>query len=140
MSHPTYLPGKIGAIAAACFVMGMPLPASASNAKTYVSVSTGFCLDSNAEGKVYAIACNGGNYQNWVRQGERLINISTGFCLDSNAEGSVYALPCNGGNYQNWKRYGKRLVNVSTGRCLDGNAENQVYTLACNGGNYQNWN
>jgi len=102
MSQPTYQLGKISAIAAACFVMGMPLPASASNAKTYVSVSTGFCLDSNAEGSVYALPCNGGNYQNWKRYGKRLVNVSTGRCLDGNAENQVYTLACNGGNYQNW--------------------------------------
>jgi len=47
--------------------------------------------------------CNGGNYQNWVRAGKRLINHATGKCLDSNANRSVYAIGCNGGNYQNWQ-------------------------------------
>lgn len=140
MSKVINFVGKATAITALCFLASVPVEVSASNGvKTYVSVSTGYCLDSNGEGRVYAIACNGGNYQNWQRSGGPLINVSTGFCLDSNAEGRVYALPCNGGNYQNWQRSGKRLINVSTGRCLDGNAENAVYTLGCNGGNYQNW-
>ncbi|MEH2192756.1 MAG: RICIN domain-containing protein [Nostoc sp.] len=121
-------------------MIGMSMPADAAATKTYMNVSTGFCLDSNGNGEVYALGCNGGNYQNWKREGKRLVNVSTGKCLDSNAEGKVYALGCNGGNYQNWKREGKRLVNVSTGKCLDSNGKGEVYALGCNGGNYQNWN
>ena len=31
-----------------------------------VNSATGLCLDSNADGDVYTIACNRGNYQFWV--------------------------------------------------------------------------
>jgi hypothetical protein len=129
---------KTAILTAGLMMLGISMPANA--ASTYASVSTGFCLDSNAEGKVYAIGCNGGHYQLWESQGKRLVDLATGKCLDSNAEGKVYAIPCNGGNYQNWERQGKRLVNAQTGRCLDGNAASEVYTLGCNGGNYQSWN
>jgi hypothetical protein len=44
-----YLTITIGIIA----TLGLSTTVIASNAKTYVNVSTGFYLDSNAEGKVY---------------------------------------------------------------------------------------
>jgi Ricin-type beta-trefoil lectin domain-like len=70
-------------------------------------VATGRCLDSNTEGEVYTLGCNGGSFQKWIVVHTdygtvTLRNLATGFMLDSGPGGDVYTLPANGGSYQKW--------------------------------------
>jgi hypothetical protein len=115
---------------------------------TWVSVSTGYCLDGNRTGSVYGGGCNSGPYQLWHNynpdnQGDRIMNEQTSRCLDSDFTGHAYTGYCNNGNYQRWtvvfKGSGYEIRNIATGLCLDGNAGGDIYTWYCNGGNYQRW-
>lgn len=114
---------------------------------TWQNIATSRCLDSNTGGSVYAIACNGGDYQLWTNTpfnlGDQIRDKATGLCLDSNNSGRVYTLACNGGAFQQWvvrnTSAGYEIRNVATGLCLDSNANGSVYTHGCNGGNFQRW-
>ena len=148
------LKATLGTAALAGLLLALSVPASAA-AKTQPAqavlknVSTGFCLDSNANQNVYTHDCNGGSYQKWTLSRDASTNttilkdLATGFCLDSNANKQAYTHPCNGGSYQKWTlsrdNRGATLKNLATGFCLDSNANKQVYTHQCNGGSYQRW-
>jgi serine/threonine-protein kinase len=71
-----------------------------------VSASSGRCLDSDTQGEVYGLTCNGGSFQQWLvtedGDGVRLRNLATQLMLDSDTNGDVYTEPNNGGQFQLW--------------------------------------
>jgi serine/threonine-protein kinase len=140
-------------LAAMTTVIGLAGSASASTTTTTLKSSeTGYCLEGDFNGTVYAPACTGLGTQNWIMQPVssalnhglyNLVNAATGQCLDSNPSGNIYTLPCNGGNYQVWATSPigtgpSQFQDFQTALCLDGSNGN-AYTLACNGGGYQYW-
>ncbi|MGH3871885.1 MAG: RICIN domain-containing protein [Pseudonocardiaceae bacterium] len=121
-----------------------PTPSSAPSGPAEVTMidhKTGRCLDSNDEGVVHTVDCNGTDDQKWKTPGDGTIrDKQTKRCLDSDDEGRVYTLECNGGGYQKWQPFVDGTIrNSKTGRCLDSNDNGDVYTLDYNGGDYQRW-
>src|SRR5262249_50265016 len=92
-------------IASVAFVV---TPAYADYTTILRSWRQGECLDSNWDGAVYTLGCNGGNYQNWHIEHYsldqyRVRDMETGRCLDSNWNGDLYTLPCQDPNdWQKW--------------------------------------
>ncbi|MFD6566744.1 ricin-type beta-trefoil lectin domain protein [Micromonospora profundi] len=138
-------------------VMGLAGPANAEPTTGQLkNKATGRCLDSNSQGDVYTLPCNGGRYQRWnyTRYYSdstpywdfKLKNDATGRCLDGNAQGEVYTRPCQSWNeYQSWHgpvfnsshRY---IDSQKTKRNLDSNAAGNVYTNPRTDNNdYQQW-
>ncbi len=58
--------GGLSAIVALAALFAPPaMLAQADTGETYQNLATRKCLDSNAAGQVYTLACNGGSYQRW---------------------------------------------------------------------------
>jgi len=91
----------------------------------------GLCLDSNDSGNAYTLPCNGGNFQNWRFDVNRVRDAQTGRCLDSNDSGNVYTSPCNGGNFQNWEFFDNMIFDRQTRLCLQSDSSGNLSTAPC---------
>lgn len=151
----------VGVFVASLAFQATPAQAYPPNAGIIRNWETGRCLDSDWNGNVYTLPCNGGNYQKWYIQwnfdrcgysycqtGFLVRNVATDRCLDS--WGSPYVVTSS----ECWVRSDNRSWQVSTSNnyvvtrfkwftdsnfCLDSNYAGNVYTQWCNGGGFQNW-
>ncbi|MFC5182871.1 RICIN domain-containing protein [Actinomadura harenae] len=99
------------ALAAATVTGGVvaATPAQAAQFWNFRNAVSGACLDSNANGSAYVLACNGGAYQKWewvsggANSGKLLKNRATGRCLAYNDQQSVSTQSCASGSVkQSW--------------------------------------
>jgi hypothetical protein len=149
---------KIGAVAAAALAgtvafSGQAFASGGLNVRsgTYriIRITDGHCLDSNYQGQVYVLPCNGGNYQNWqltnyndgtdgVHTDISLRNAQTGMCLDGNGS-SLYTHAC-GGSYQDWNTNGLILGQEAFNgtKCM-ASGGTSVFYESCSGVLNESW-
>ncbi|WP_255354302.1 serine/threonine-protein kinase, partial [Frankia sp. ACN1ag] len=86
-------------------------PPAQPTTKSWADTATGACLDSDGS-RIYTLDCNGGEWQQWTRDGLRFRNLHTGTCMVSTAGGytadgtampdALYATTCDGSAGQQW--------------------------------------
>lgn len=137
----------------------------ADGGHTWRNASTGRCLDSNANGDVYTLDCNGGDYQIWDEYQLygtdggptglwELKDHATGRCLIVRATQSMYAHTSACTTDDTWAYMWSenqpgdindiptsyQLQSEETGHVLDSNANGNVYALpSYNQDWYQHW-
>jgi hypothetical protein len=127
-----------------------------------INYATGRCLDSDGQGDVYTLPCNGGNYQNWDGLWNSQWAHGGGYALEDDQTTLCtyidtrlpYTEPCAeifnpifhitwDANTPAMQIRPDSLVGAAPGGgdyCLDSNDAGQVYTNPCQDGNgYQNW-
>src|SRR5262245_16836462 len=80
-------------------VIATPAQAAPPNPGIIRNWKTGRCLDSNWDGAVYTLGCNGGDYQKWKVEyfslsKYQIKNVATGRCINQDGWGEVYTSPC----------------------------------------------
>jgi hypothetical protein len=160
--HKKRIAGVLTTLAAIpATIFGASGTAWADGGHTWEDAATHRCLDSNAQGQVYTLPCNGGNYQIWDERqdpaGQGLYQLkdrATGMCLYVRATKSMYAYTkaCDNSTQESYMWYESQpydingiinswqLKSLETGNVLDSNAQGNVYAMPASTNNwYQHW-